>query len=294
MRDLTRESLLKLKENFEKDMDLLSQDFFNSIRWNPVPANETHQNYFNINCRKLNDVDYDDNLNYFDSNIQKNNMYCFKGAMTEEELKTCTTFPLFCKEYSYQRFLSFASQSCRNQNKSPFKRAHIGRHVDMKALLLMTPIKFKIVYGEVSGGLNSFGTPSACYKKQYLDKLKLMVLMRDSLNSLFKDCKYVTDVERRKIIVYGWIQVGLVISFYAMNWIGNGVYRIGKVDECQLPVDETHCSMFEDIYCILKCLEVKFMETERNITNLLTSNVQGKCRRLMEENPPKLNVNSTP
>ncbi|CAH1769065.1 11122_t:CDS:2, partial [Entrophospora sp. SA101] len=87
--DLTGESLLKLKE---KDMDLLSQDFFNSIRWNPVPANETHQNYFNINCRKVNsgDIDYDDNLNYFDSNIQF--MY---GAMSEEELKTCTTFPLF-------------------------------------------------------------------------------------------------------------------------------------------------------------------------------------------------------
>ena len=90
----------------------------------------------------------------------------------------------------------------------------------MKALLLMTPIKFEIVYGEVSGGLNSFGTPSACYKKQYLDKLKLMVLMRDSLNSLFKDCKYVTDVERkccyqRYGAYYGWRVIGKYSACFA-------------------------------------------------------------------------------
>ena len=54
----------------------------------------------------------------------------------------------------------------------------------------------------------SFGIPSACRKKRFLDKVKLTIIMRDGINRLLKECKHVTDESRRNIIIYGWLQVG--------------------------------------------------------------------------------------
>ena len=51
----------------------------------------------------------------------------------------------------------------------------------MKVTLLKTPNKFEALFGEVAGGLGPFGVPTACRKKRFLDKLKLMVIMRDSI-----------------------------------------------------------------------------------------------------------------
>lgn len=78
----------------------------------------------------------------------------------------------------------------------------------MKGTLVKTPNKFEIIYGEISGGLTSFGLPASCRKKQYVDKVKLMVMLRDSLNQFFKNYLHVTDEQRKKLIVYGWLQVG--------------------------------------------------------------------------------------
>ena len=64
----------------------------------------------------------------------------------------------------------------------------MGRKVDMKVTLLKTPNKFEALFGEVAGGLGPFGVPTACRKKRFLDKLKLMVVMRDSINRLLKEC----------------------------------------------------------------------------------------------------------
>jgi len=52
----------------------------------------------------------------------------------------------------------------------------IHRKVDMKGVLIKTPNKFEVIYGEVSGGLGQFG-PSANLKKRFLDKVKLMITM---------------------------------------------------------------------------------------------------------------------
>jgi len=49
---------------------------------------------------------------------------------------------------------------------------------------------------------------------------------------------------------------GVELSFYAMDWIGCGIYRFGKLDKCELPVDEGDLSILEDAYCILRLLEV--------------------------------------
>lgn len=78
----------------------------------------------------------------------------------------------------------------------------------MKSTFVKISNKFEVIYGEVAGGLGSFGISTACRKKRYLDKVKLMVIMRDSINRLLKECKYVSNEERTNLIVYGWLQIG--------------------------------------------------------------------------------------
>ncbi|PKK74412.1 hypothetical protein RhiirC2_738898 [Rhizophagus irregularis] len=115
--------------------------------------------------------------------------------------------------------------------------------------------------------------------------------MRDSLNDLLMKCKHVFDEQRMDIIVYGWLQVGLKLNFYAMDWRGNGMYRFGLIDQCTLPLNKNYCNMLEDTYCVLKSLENKLLETEQAVRNLFSNNVKGKCRGLVAENDPRLNLN---
>ncbi|CAI2191201.1 4389_t:CDS:2, partial [Funneliformis geosporum] len=171
--------------------------------------------------------------------------------------------------------------------------ARIGHKVDMKGTLVKTPNKFEIIYGEISGGLTSFGLPASCRKKQFVDKVKLMVMLRDSLNQFFKNYLHVTDEQRKKLIVYGWLQV-VELSFYAMDWIGCGIYRFGKLDKCELPVDEDDLSILEDAYYILRLLESKSLESEKIIKEILQNNTKNKRRRIMSESIPHLNKNRTP
>src|SRR6266542_2617843 len=104
---------------------------------------------------------------------------------------------------------ALSTSDARNENANPFKKARLGRKVDMKAILIKTSRKFEVIYGEVAGGLGPFGIPTACRKKRFLDKVKLMIIMRDGINQLLKECKNVTDENRKDIIiVYGWLQVG--------------------------------------------------------------------------------------
>ena len=78
----------------------------------------------------------------------------------------------------------------------------------MKGILVKMTNKFEIIYGEVSGGLGPFGLPASCKKKQYVDKVKLMIMLRDSLNQFFINKRHVNDENRKKLTVYGWLQVG--------------------------------------------------------------------------------------
>lgn len=59
---------------------------------------------------------------------------------------------------------ALATNDARNGKTNPFKKARIGRKVDMKGILIKTPNKFEVVYGKVSGGLGPYG-PSAHRKK---------------------------------------------------------------------------------------------------------------------------------
>ncbi|PKY57612.1 hypothetical protein RhiirA4_449069 [Rhizophagus irregularis] len=185
----------------------------------------------------------------------KVNMHSFQGMLTEEQLKMTTSFPLFM-----ERLLRIILKMS----------ARMGRKVNMKATLTKTLNKFEVIYGEVAGGLGPFGIPSAC------------------------QCKHVTDESRRNIIIYGWLQVGLELNFYVMDWQGNGIYRFGLIDQCRIPVDEDDCGNLEDAYCVLKSLESKSLETEKVVKELFSENTKGKRRQIAPETEAELNTNRTP
>ncbi|CAG8645308.1 10731_t:CDS:2, partial [Ambispora leptoticha] len=167
----------------------------------------------------------------------------------------------------------------------------MSRKIDMKVTLLKTPNKFEALFGEVSGGLGPFGIPTACRKKRFLDEVKLMVTMRDSINRLLKECDHVRDEKRLEIIVFGWLQFGLELNFYAMDWMGSGVYRFGLIDRCRIPADIDDCDILEDAYCILNLLQRKLLDTERAVRNLFSNNTKRKRRQIASESRAELNVN---
>jgi len=74
-----------------------------------------------------------------------------------------------------------------------------------------TPIQVEALFGEVSGGIGSFGLPAATAKKRFLDKIKLAVMLRDSINKTLRRWKNITDQDRSSLIFYGWTQHGTFI-----------------------------------------------------------------------------------
>ncbi|CAG8512578.1 5320_t:CDS:2 [Dentiscutata erythropus] len=228
-------------------------------------------------------------------------MPSFQGMLTEEQLKMTSSFPLFNRiftshhiQHSWGEIQALSNKNARNEKSSPYKKARMGRKVDIKGTLLKTSDKFEALFGEVTGGLGPLGVAAACHKKRFLDKVKLMVIMRDSLNSLLKECDYVSDEERSNVIVYSWLQFGLELNFYVMDWIGSSIYRFGLLDRCRIPVDDEYCNILEDVYCILKLLEKKLLETEKSVMNLLLSNTRGKRIQITLENKAELNNNRSP
>ncbi|CAG8497604.1 7557_t:CDS:2, partial [Funneliformis caledonium] len=186
---------------------------------------------------------------------------------------------------------AISTNKARNENANPFSRAKVRHKVDMKGTLIKTPSKFEVIYGEVSGGLANFGIPASCPKKQYVDKVKLMIMLRDSLNQFFKDNRHVKDKQRKELTVYGWLQIGIELKIYAMDWVGSGIYRFGKLDKCLLLVDKDDSTILEDAYCILKLLESKLLESEKIIKRIIQDNTKNKRRRIETENSPHLNKN---
>ncbi|CAI2183204.1 8443_t:CDS:10 [Funneliformis geosporum] len=296
--DLTGESLYDCKQFTAENILQLSQDFADKIKWKTKPAEKNIIDYFDNECTKK---VY--GIEKLDVNIQfmKSDMHTFQNMMTEEELKMCSTFPLFRGVFTsdhiknvWGEVQALPTNDARNEKGSPFKRARIGRRVDMKSTLVKTANKFEVIYGEVAGGLGPLGIPTACRKKRYLDKLKLMIVMRDGINRLLRECKHVPNDKRTSVIIYGWLQVGLELNFYAMDWCGAGIYRFGMVDRCRLPSDDSDCGILEDAYCILKLLEERSLETEKVVKKFFLENTQRKRRHLAPENEAKLTETRTP
>ncbi|CAB4376386.1 unnamed protein product [Rhizophagus irregularis] len=280
--DLTNETL-NGTDFTDKDIKELAQDFANSIKWESVPAEESVQEYFDNGCKRIYEIDENyETLKKLDNAIQYIKINT-KGILTEEELKMSLIFPLF-------RGI-FTSDHIQNVWGEIKVDSLNTQRVDMRSILIRTSNKFEAIYGKVVGGLQPIGVPTAHEEKRFLDKVTLMIVMRDSLNDLLMKCKHVFDEQRMDIIVYGWLQVGLKLNFYAMDWRGNGMYRFGLIDQCTLPLNKNYCNMLEDTYCVLKSLENKLLETEQAVRNLFSNNVKGKCRGLVAENDPRLNLN---
>ncbi|RHZ52656.1 hypothetical protein Glove_459g8 [Diversispora epigaea] len=140
--DLTRESLYDCKKLTEENIMQLSQDFANKISWKTIPLEENIQEYFDSNCKKKT---Y--GIKKLDVNIQ----FMIKNAWGEIQVLP----------------INYA----RNEKGNPFKKAQIGRRVDMKSTLVKTSNKFEVIYGKVAEGLGPLGIPTACRKKHYFDKI---------------------------------------------------------------------------------------------------------------------------
>ncbi|RHZ69311.1 hypothetical protein Glove_284g54 [Diversispora epigaea] len=98
---------------------------------------------------------------------------------------------------------------------------------------------------------SSLEIPTTCHKKRYLDKIKLMITMRDGINRLLKECKYIPSEKRMNLIIYGWLQfVKSRTELLCHGLVRFRIYRFGLIDQCRLPSGED-----EDAYCILKLLE---------------------------------------
>ncbi|RIB13782.1 hypothetical protein C2G38_2324563 [Gigaspora rosea] len=265
--DLTKESLFNWKEIDNNLLNKVSQLFTNTIAWLPKTAPKTLQEYFNSKCE--NSVYEFEELHIYIQFI-KLNMSRLR-FISEQELKMTTVFPLirgiFSKnliddkwyELHYIKIKrgevqSLATNEARNESNNPFQRAKVGHKADMKGTLKNTSCKLEALYGEVSGGLGPFGLSIASRKKKYLDKVKLSIMMRDSINKALKQWKHINDDDRKSLVVYGFTQDGLEISFYAMSWFEE-IYLFGRIDSCTIPSEENNCYLFEEIYCVLTELE---------------------------------------
>nr|CAG8636176.1 9328_t:CDS:10 [Entrophospora candida] len=297
--DLTKESLYNVQEIKDNVVKCISGEFYRKVGWNPKPPSVILQNYFSNNCRS----DLDKDHKNFNIHIQYmiSNMSYLKNNVSEEVLKMTTVFPFYRGIISslfiqdrWGEIQVHSTNEARNENNNPFARSKIGRKADMVGILSRTPQKAEILFGEVSGGLNSFGLPSATRKKRFLDKIKLSVMLRDSINSLLKGWDHINAEERKSIILYGWTLHGFELNIYAMSWNDDGIYLFGLVDKAIIPSSEDCAGMFEDLYCVFKELEHKLKQTEVVINNLNLKNTKNKRRRLAEKTSPKLNINRTP
>ncbi|CAG8635478.1 9546_t:CDS:2, partial [Funneliformis caledonium] len=298
--DLTQESFHGCTEFSQSEIDKISQDFSDHVHWSPEPAPEYLQKYFESNCDPSKIGNIEDYATF--ENLHMNikfaicHMSSVKGAKTEESLKFTTMYPLFNASWIHHwgEVQAIGSKEARNEDANPFVKARIGRKVDMKGVLTRTSNKFEALYGEVAGGLSSIGISLASRKKKYFDKIKLAVLMRDSLNHVLKEWRYLCDDQRKEIIVFGWTLAGLDLSLYALDWAGDGIYRFGRIDHCSFPLNKESSILFEDVFCLLKELERKLSETETLIQKLHSENIRGKRRKTNTENSPVLNLKRTP
>ncbi|RHZ89713.1 hypothetical protein Glove_12g26 [Diversispora epigaea] len=152
----------------------------------------------------------------------------------------------------------------------PERKAKIGYKVDFKITLKTPNYKLQAVHGEMSGGIRN-GKAEACRRKQWLDKLKLMVMLRDELNQVIKAYNQSND-ELLNFIVYGIQVIGFHLNVYAMIWCSGGVYLFGLVDKCIIPSNlETFYSL-EEVYVILKTLQKKVIEA---------SKCENKCEKII-------------
>ncbi|CAH1762167.1 3356_t:CDS:2 [Entrophospora sp. SA101] len=65
-----------------------------------------------------------------------------------------------------------------------------------------------------------------------------------------------------------------------MQWYENGIYLFGILDKTMIPSSDNDCLLFEELYCVLRELEVKLSEIEEVFKVLNSTNMRGKRRKL--------------
>jgi len=179
--------------------------------------------------------------------------------------------------------VSDSSTEAANINANPEEKAKMGHRVDFKATLRKPNHKLQILHGEVSGGLED-GKTLACRRKQWLDKIKLMIMMRDELNQLVRAYKNADSQDLVKVVVYGAQVIGLRINIYAMIWCGGRVYLFGLVDSCVLPTVVESAYNLEQAFVIFETLKLKIRSSSVDVM-AIERFVARKRRRTALEDP---------
>ncbi|CAG8645324.1 10732_t:CDS:10, partial [Ambispora leptoticha] len=98
-------TLYGCNEITEGDIQHLSQDFANHIKWKCESASKDIQDYFDSSCEMLDNSSENKDLKHFDPNVQflKNNMHFFQEMLTEEHLKMTSSYPLFHGTFTSDR-----------------------------------------------------------------------------------------------------------------------------------------------------------------------------------------------
>ncbi|CAI2172165.1 2751_t:CDS:2 [Funneliformis geosporum] len=264
--DLTGQHI-ETKTSFAvEDWEELRNIFGTIVRWQYILTPEHFTEYFDKNFTLPSNPK--DELRTFHKAVEfLRTSYPIQNTMSEQHATHALYYPLISTVLrndaisllDWGEIISCSSSDAKNDIISPEKKAKIGHKVDLKITLKTPNYKLQAVHGEISGGIKN-GKAEACKRKQWLDKLKLMIMMRDELNQIIK---YYTqsNADFLYFIVYGIQVIGFQLNVYAMTWCSGGVYLFGLVDKCLIPGDlETFYSL-EEVYVILKTLQMKVKET---------------------------------
>ncbi|CAG8653101.1 14551_t:CDS:10 [Funneliformis caledonium] len=152
----------------QSEINQISQDFSDRVRWSPKLAPKYLQRYFESNCDPSKVVDIEDYAMFenLHTNIQYAIYHSTKRTKTEESLKFTTMYPLFNGVVDrslvndiWGEVQVLSSKEARNEDINPFIKSRMGRKVDMKGDLKYLhddQRKTIIVYGWILADYCSF------------------------------------------------------------------------------------------------------------------------------------------
>ncbi|RHZ57328.1 hypothetical protein Glove_390g41 [Diversispora epigaea] len=283
--DLTGQHI-RTKASFAvDDWEELRNLFGTIVQWQSIQTPANFAKYFDDNFKLP--PNPEDKLKSFHTAVQfLGTSYPIQNSLSEQHAVHALYYPIINTVLRDDNILlmdwgeiaSSSSSNAKNDNVSPERKAKIGYKVDFKITLKTPNYKLQAVHGEMSGGIRN-GEAEACRRKQWLDKLKLMIMLRDELNQVIKAYNQSND-ELLNFIVYGIQVIGFHLNVYAMIWCSGGVYLFGLVDKCLIPSNlETFYSL-EEVYVILKTLQKKVIEASSALIDIERNHAK-KRRRLV-------------
>ncbi|CAG8606557.1 11002_t:CDS:2, partial [Paraglomus occultum] len=287
--DLTGQ-YIELKSAFTtEDWQELREIFSSVVQWQSIQTPEHFVQYFDENCKLPSEPREDLKAFHIAIEFLRQMSYPLEAIMSES-VTHALYYPLIVtilrdditSQLEWGEITSDSSSDAKNSNSSPNNKAKLGHKVDFKLSLKKPNYKLQIVHGEISGGIKD-GKTATCKRKHWLDKLKLMVMLRDELNQLIKTYSKLGCAEFLHLVVYGVQVVGLQINVYAMFWCGGGVYLFGLVDQCFVPNNKETLYSLEEAFAVLKTLQVKVTEASRLLMDIEMKHARKRRRSVREE-----------